>query len=145
MSERWLREITDINGVEGVLLVSLQGHFIEKMGTQFDRVVLEGISRNILRITESHELVEMQIKEVELAWYDYRILAMKTNNFALIIFCSSTKVISLLRITMNVVAAHLMEDKKIIKKIKKLSKDSSSVIDKNELDESEIKLISKLQ
>jgi hypothetical protein len=145
MSERWLREITDINGVEGVLLVSLGGRFIEKIGTQFDREILEAISRHILRMVASHDLADKQIKEVELAWHDYRILAMRTTNFALIIFCSSIKSMSLLRITLNVVAAHLMEDKKIKKKIKKILKVNDSVLDKSELDESERILISKLQ
>jgi len=145
MSERWLREITDINGVEGILLVSSNGHFIEKIGIQFSREILDGISRNILRIVASHDLAEKQIKEVELAWHDYRILAMRTTSFVLILFCKSTNSMSLLRITLNVVAAHLMEDKKIKKKIKKLSKVSSSVLDKSELEESEINLISKLQ
>ncbi len=145
MSERWLREITDISGVEGVLLVSSIGKFIENIGTPFDRDVIENISRNILRIVASHDLAEKQIKEVELAWYNYRILAMRTNAFVIIVFCNSTKVLSLLRITMNVVAAHIMEDKKTMKKIKKSVGEGTSVLDKNELDESEINLISKLQ
>ena len=145
MSERWLREITEINGVEGVLLVSTGGQFIEKIGTQFDRSVLERISRHVLRIIASHNLARKEIKEIELAWHDYRILAMNTSMFIVIIFCNSTRALSLLRITINVVSAHIMEDRKTMKKIKKFARDNDIVLDESDLDDSEINLISKLQ
>lgn len=145
MSERWLREITDINGVEGVLLVSPGGQIIEKIGTQFDRSALERISRHILRIIASHDLAQKEIREIELAWYDYSILAMNTGTFIIVVFCSSIRSLSLLRITLNVVSAHIMEDRKTMKKINKIAAGSEIVPDENDLDDSEINLISKLQ
>jgi len=145
MSERWLREITDITGVEGALLVSSGGQIIENIGTPINRSDLEHISRHVLRIIASHDLVHKEIREIELGWSDYRILAMNTGKFIIIIFCSSAKVLSLLRITLNVVSAHIMEDRKTMKKINKFAAGGDIVLDKNDLDDSEINLISKLQ
>jgi len=145
MSDRWLREITDINGVEGVLLVSTGGQIIDKIGTQLDRSVLERISNHVMRIIASHNLARKEIKEIELAWHEYRILAMNTAAFIIIIFYSSSRALSLLRITINVVSAHIMEDRKTMKKIKKFAAVSDIVLDNSDLGDSEINLISKLQ
>jgi len=145
MSDRWLREITDINGVEGVLLVSTGGQIIDKIGTQLDRSVLERISNHVMRIIASHNLARKEIKEIELAWHEYRILAMNTAAFIIIIFYSSSRALSLLRITINVVSAHIMEDRKTMKKIKKFATVSDIVLDNSDLGDSEINLISKLQ
>jgi predicted regulator of Ras-like GTPase activity (Roadblock/LC7/MglB family) len=145
MSARWLREITDIAGVEGVLLVSSNGEFIEKIGIQMERSILAEISRNILRMIAIHARIHEELSEIEFAWDNYRILALSTGAFVLIIVCDSVKAISLLRITMNVVAAHLMDDKKTMKKIKKSGLNYGSVLNERVLSELEIKLISKLQ
>jgi hypothetical protein len=51
----------------------------------------------------------------------------------------------LLRITLNVVLAHLLDDKKIIKQIKKYLEEKSPPLNTTQLDSREIKLISKLQ
>ena len=145
MSDRWLREITDINGVEGVLLVSTGGQIIDKIGTQLDHSVLERISHHVMRIIASHNLARKEIREIELAWQEYRILAMNTAAFIIIIFYSSSRALSLLRITINVVSAHIMEDRKTMKKIKKFAAVSDNVLDNSDLGDSEINLISKLQ
>ena len=70
---------------------------------------------------------------------------MSAGTIVLIIFCGSIKALSLLRITINVVVAHLLEDKKSLKQIKKFSSEKGSVFKKEDLDQIEINLISKLQ
>jgi putative component of toxin-antitoxin plasmid stabilization module len=145
MINRWLKEITDIAGVEGLLLVSDNGHIIEKIGTNFDQNIHEQIAKRILRIITTHNLDEKSIKELELIWHNYRILVMSAKTFTIIIFCGSTKAISLLRITVNVVIGHILDDKKSMKQIKKFTGQSEIVLDKEYLDQLEIKLISKLQ
>lgn len=145
MVSRWLKEITDISGVEGVLLTSNEGDIIEKIGTQFDRARQEQIAQHILRIISAHHLDEKSVKEIELIWYNYRILAMSAKSFVVIIFCSSDKALSLLRITMNVVIAHILEDKKSMKQIKKFNSDINKVVKNKDLDGIEINFISKLQ
>ncbi len=145
MINRWLNEITDIAGVEGVLLVSDNGHIIEKIGTQLDQGTLEQIAKRILRIITAHNLDEKSVKEIELICYNYRILAMSSKTFTIITFCGSIRALSLLRITANVVVGHLLEDKKSMKEIRKYTGQPEIVLEKEYLDQLEIKLISKLQ
>lgn len=145
MVNRWLKEITDIAGVEGVLLVSDNGHIIENIGTDLDQGTLEQLTKRLMRIISAHNLDEKFVKEIELIWNNYRILAMSAKTFTLIIFCGSTKALSLLRITVNVVVGHLLEDKKSMKKINKFTGQPEILLEKEYLDQLEIKLISKLQ
>jgi predicted regulator of Ras-like GTPase activity (Roadblock/LC7/MglB family) len=145
MVNRWLKEITEITGVEGALLVSDNSHIIEKIGTKLDQGILEQMAKRIIRIISAHNLDEKSVKEIELIWYNYRILAMSAKTFTLIIFCGSTEALSLLRITVNVVVGHLLEDKKSMKKINKFTGQPEIVLEKEYLDQLEIKLISKLQ
>jgi hypothetical protein len=142
---RWLREITDIAGVEGVVLVSEGGQIIENIGIQLDKVTLSQISKRVLLIISSFNIVEQEVKEIELIWSDYQLMAMSAGTIVIIIFCGSIKALSLLRITINVVVAHLLEDKKFVKQIKKYSAEKGSVLKKGDLDQIEINLISKLQ
>ena len=121
MVNRWLKEISDVTGVEGVLLVSDNGHIIEKIGTLPEQGTLEQITKRIMRIITAHNIDEKSIKEIELIWHNYRILAMSAQTFTFIIFCGSIKALSLLRITVNVVVGHLLEDKKTMKQINKFN------------------------
>jgi hypothetical protein len=98
-----------------------------------------------MRVISAHNLDEKSVKEIELIWPNYRIFVMSAKTFAIIIFCGSTKALSLLRITVNVVIGHLLEDKKSMKKIKKYTGQPEIVLEKEYLDQLEIKLISKLQ
>jgi hypothetical protein len=141
----WLKEITAIAGVEGVLLASNEGILIDKIGTQLDPPKLEEITQRIMRIIAAYDSCKKFLKEFEFIWYDYHLLVMTSNEFAIIIFCGSTKALSLLRITINVVVAHILEDKKSMKEIKKYSADRKTVLKNDDLDQSEINLISKLQ
>ena len=145
MVSPWLNEITAITGVEGVLLASNTGEIIEKIGTDLDRDQQKQIACRVLKIIAAHDLDERAVKEIELIWNDYRILVMGAKSFVLIIFCGSTKALSLLRITMNVVIAHLLEDKKSTKQIKKYASEKRNVLDIQDLEQLEINLISKLQ
>lgn len=145
MLNRWLKEISNVAGVEGAILVSDNGHIIETIGTQLEQGTLEQIAKRILRIITAHNLDEKSVKEIELIWYNYRILAMSAQTFTFIIFCGSMKALSLLRITVNVVVGHLLEDKKSMKKINKFTGQPEIVLEKEYLDQHEIKLISKLQ
>lgn len=145
MVSHWLKEITAIADVEGVLLASNTGEIIENSAIYLDRSQLKQIASRVLKIMAAHDLDKRSVREVELIWEDYRILAMGAKSFVLIIFCTSTKTISLLRITMNVVIAHLLEDKKSIKQIKKYASEKRNVLESRDLEQLEINFISKLQ
>jgi predicted regulator of Ras-like GTPase activity (Roadblock/LC7/MglB family) len=145
MVNKWLKEISDITGVEGVLLVSDNGYIVEKLLTNLDQGILEQLSKRVVRIIAAHNLDEKLVKELEFVWHNYRILVMSTQTFSIIILCGSTKALSLLRITANVVIGHILEEKKSMKQIKKFTGQTEIVFDKEYLNQLEIKLISKLQ
>jgi len=145
MGNRWLSEITDINGVEGVILVTLEGDVIENIGAPADLHVIERIARHIMRMIAAYHKLGSDVREIELVWQNYRLLVMAAGPLALIIFCRSLRTISLLRITLNVVLAHLSEDKKTMKKINKHAARGERLLKTTDLDQLEINLISKLQ
>lgn len=145
MVNKWLKEISGVAGVECVLLISDNGYIVDKLGTNLDQGSLEQLSKRIVRILVAHNLDEKSVKEMEFVWHNYRILAMSAQTFSIIILCSSAKALSLLRITVNVVIGHILEDKKSMKQIKKFTGQTEIVFDKEYLSQLEIKLISKLQ
>ena len=145
MDTRWLNEIIEIEGVEGVFIASNRGQILMRDGVQFDLRTMEGIAVHVLRIISSYYLAGRNLKEIEIIWNKHRIVARNTNEFVIITFCSSVKALSLLRITLNVVISHLMEDKKFMKQIKKHASEKTVLLRKGNLDRLEIELISKLQ
>jgi hypothetical protein len=145
MTENWLKDIIDINGVDGVFIASNRGQVIEKVGIKLDDSVLEGVAIHVLRIISAYHVKKRIIKEVEIIWNNYRIIARNSNEFVIISFCNSEKELSLLRITLNVVLTHLLEDKKFKKQIEQHATQKTVVLRKGNLDPMEINLISKLQ
>ena len=145
MYSRWLKEILDINGVDGVVVVAKSGEIIENIGTELEHIQQQKIAIHVLRLIAVYDLDQKSVKEIELIWYDYRILVMSASQFIIIIFCGSNKALSLVRITVNVVIAHLLEDRKLMKKIRKILSNGSGVLVPEEMSQMEIKLISKLQ
>ena len=145
MTENHLKDIIDINGVDGVFIASNRGQVIERVGIKLDNTVLEEVAILILRIISAYHVKKRIIKEVEIIWNNYRIIARNSNEFVIISFCNSEKALSLLRITLNVVLTHLIEDKKFKKQIEKHATQKTVVLRKGNLDPEEINLISKLQ
>ena len=145
MTENKLKDIMDINGVDGVFIASNRGQVIERIGVKLDNSVLEEVAILVLRIISAYHVKKRIIKEVEIIWNNYRIIARNSNEFVIISFCNSEKALSLLRITLNVVLTHLLEDKKFKKQIEKHASQKTVVLRKGNLDPEEIKLISKLQ
>ena len=82
---------------------------------------------------------------MEIYWENFHIIVKNSSQFILVSFCTSAGAQSLLRITQNVVLAHLLEDKKFMKLVKKHTSEKSVVLRKDKLDELELKLISELQ
>ena len=145
METQWLSEIYNIDGVEGVLVCSNTGKIIDKMSKILDDDKLENIALHLLRIISANNLKNQNISDMEIYWEKFHILVKNSSQFLLVSFCTSSGAQSLLRITQNVVLSHLLEDKKFMKMVKKHTSEKSVVLRKDKLDESEIKLISKLQ
>ena len=145
MISKWLKEITNIPGVEGVLLVSNNCEIIDRIGTQYERKKQEQIALHVLRMNAIHQLGQKQVNEIEVIWDAHRIYAMSTGFFSVIVFCGTLHNLSLLRITVSVAIANFMEDKKTMRLMKKYSSDLKSVLRSQDLDQIEINFISKLQ
>jgi len=142
---KWFQEILSITGVEGVLLTSQAGNVIGKIGLNFDQATSEKIAEKIIRILLIHQKINRTVKEVEIKWADYNLIIMVKNSLILITYCSGDRIMPLLRITLNVVMAHLLEDKKFIKQIKKFLEEKPPKLIPEQLETKEINLISKLQ
>ena len=145
MESNWLDEIVEVEGVEGAFIASNRGQILMRQGMDLDLRTMEGIAVHILRIISSYYLAKRNLKEIEVIWNRYRIVARNTNEFVIVTFCSSVKALSLLRITLNVVISHLIEDKKFMKQIRKHASEKTVLLRKGNLDPLEIDLISKLQ
>lgn len=145
MSQRWLQEIMNLDGVEGVYIVSNRARVVEKVGLDLKNSQLEALSLRILRIIAGYHLNAQKVNEVEFYWQNLYVIGKVSNEFILVTFCKTTKILSLLRITLNVTLANLLEDKKFTKIIKDHVADRLFSLEKGEIDETEKKLISKLK
>lgn len=145
MSENLLKQIKDIDGVEGVYIASNKGNVLMRMGLSLDTEVLEKVAVHLLRILSAYHLKKRNIKEIEMIWEEYRIITRNSSEFIIVAFCRSNKALSLLRITLNVVLSHLLQDKDFNKKIKNHAAHKTVVLRKGDLHSKEINLISKLQ
>lgn len=145
MANRWLNEIFDIEGVDAVFVSSNIGKIIDKNCKKLSNDKLEGIAVHLLRIVSANHMKGSIIKDIEIFWENYHIIAKISPQFILVSICSSPRILSLLRITQNVVLSHLLEEKKFMKQVKKHASEKSVVLRRGKLDPTEINLISKLQ
>ena len=145
MSQRWLQEIMNLDGVEGVFIASNRAKIIDKLGLDLKDSQLEALSLRILRIVAGYHLNSQKVNEVEFYWQNLYVIGKVSSEFILITFCKTPKVLSLLRITLNVTLANILEDKKFTKLIKDHVADRSFSLEKGEIDEIEKNLISKFK
>ena len=145
MAQRWLQEIMNLDGVEGVFIASNRARILDKMGLDLKDPQLEALSLRILRIVAGYHLNSQKINEVEFYWQNLYVIGKISSEFILITFCKTPKVLSLLRITLNVTLANILEDKKFIKLIKDHVADRAFSLERGDIDEIEKNLISKLK
>ena len=144
MPNRWLQEITKIDGVEGVFLTSNRCKIINKLGLDYSNDQLESLALRLLRTIAAFHLKSKEVSEVELYWQNQYVICKNSNGFLLVTLCKTSRVLALLRITLNVILANLMEDKIFLKLIKAHVSDKTITLKKGSFDESEKKLISRL-
>jgi hypothetical protein len=145
MAEKWLDEIVNIDGVDGAILVSNRGNVLDKTKLPFDDKKVANLGIRILRMIGAFHLKEKNATELELYWGDYYLICKNSSDFTLITLCKSSKVLSLLRITLNITIANLLEDKKFIKLLKTQVADKAFTLKKGNFEEIEKKMISKLK
>jgi len=145
MANRWLNEIQNVNGVSGIFIASGRGKIIERAGTNMKDAQLEELSLRFLRILGAFYARSQNVSEIEFYWEDHYVNCRHSNNLLLVTICRSPGVISLLRITLNVALANLLQDKKVMKLIKNHATDRTLILRKGQRDENETHLIKKVQ
>jgi len=145
MSDRWLKEIVQVNGVTGVFIATGRGKIIQKMGVKEKDDMLEDLVVRILRILGAFYAKEKNVTEIELFWQDHYVNCRNSHNLLLVTLCGTPKVISLLRITVNVALANILDDKKVMKQVKNHATDKTLILSKGTSDATETHLISKVR
>ena len=96
-------------------------------------------------MTAAHKKHKLAISEIEVVWQARRIIGVAGNLFQLIVLCNPRSSLPLIRMTVNVALAELSGDKKFRKILKKRQDIWVDHLRVGDLDETEIKLIKKLQ
>lgn len=145
MADRWLQEVGNVDGVEGVFLANGKGKILGKLGHLDKESILEKLTVHLQRIIAAFHLQDKNASEIEFYWEDRYVIGKHSGNFLLVTFCKSIKILPLLRITLNVAMANILEDKKMAKAASEHIADKVLALKKGVFDESEKLLISKLK
>lgn len=145
MLKRWLTEITSIDEVEGVYVASNRADIVNRVGLKHSDEELRELTIRILRIIAAFDSRGEKITEFEYYWQNYYVICKNSNQFMLVTVCRSVKVLALLRITLNVTMANLLEDRKFSKWLKSHIADKDFFLRKEGLTVAEEKLLSKLK
>lgn len=139
--ENWHSEITNIPGVLGVFVASGRGALLQSEGLKIHDKELEDVSLRLLRMAAIFDEKDENVSEIELFWKNLFIICKFSNNILLVTVCESPKVLSLLRISVNVGLSQLLHDKKIIKQAKAHATDKKIILRKGKFEDDERELL----
>lgn len=145
MNKSLLQEILNIEGVEGAFIASNKAEIYEKLGLKYRTEKLKSLSYRMLRMIAVFHRTGKRVTELELYWQNYYVICRNSDQFILVTFCSAPRLLSLLRITLNVIMSKLFEDKKLNKWLKNHKADKITTLRSGNFDEAEKKMISKLK
>ncbi len=143
MALNWHNEITNIPGVLGVFVASGRGAVLQSEGLKIKEKELEDVSLRLLRMIAVFDQKDENVSEIELFWKNLFIICKFSNNLLLVTVCESPKVLSLLRISVNVGLSQLLQDKKIIKQAKLHATDKNIILRKGKFEDDERELLEK--
>jgi hypothetical protein len=144
MPERILKEIQNIESVELVAICSDNGDIGFKSGNMIPDADISQIAILLLRIFAAQKTQGNKLLSMEFYWQNHFLTARFADGFLIITVCSSSKVLALLRITLNVTVANLLEKKNFLKWLKKHRQDPMKQLRRGSFDDLEIGLISRL-
>lgn len=144
MPERILKEIQTIESVELVAICSFKGDIGFKSGNMIPDADISRIAVYLLRIYSGQKAQGNKLISMELFWNKHFLTARFADGFLIITICSSSEVLALLRISLNVTVANLLENKRFLKWIKKHTQDPDKHLRRGTFDDLEISLISRL-
>lgn len=114
-----LQEINETIGVWGSLLCNNQGEIIENFSPpSLNRSTLENISRHTVELLSSAANDLAGLEEVVFHFRERKVLAIDLQQAVLIVICTPSVDIPLLRMSINVVLARWKGDSKVQKQFK---------------------------
>ncbi len=114
-----LLEINELEGVWGSILCSNRGDLIESLAPMgLDKSTQEDICRHAIELLISAEISVTGLREAVIHYSERKLFVLDLEQAILIVFCTPSVDISLLRMTINVIITYWQSDKKIQKKLK---------------------------
>jgi hypothetical protein len=144
MVKQLLNEINGLEGVEGVFIVTNRSEITNKTGTEYKDTQLKQLATHILRINAGYHLKGKKVTELEFYWQNRYVICKISDYFTLVTFCRTPRILSLLRITLNVTMSKLAEDKKFKRWLKSHIADTAFILRKTTIDAEEEKLLSQI-
>lgn len=141
MKKTWYTEITNIPGVLGAFVASGRGTILHNEGLKISAKELEDVSLRLLRMCAIFDGKDENVSEIELFWKNLFIISKFSNNLLLVTVCESPKILSLLRISVNVGLSQLLQDKKIMKEARNQATDKNMVLRKGNFEDDERALL----
>ena len=113
-----LLEINQVLGVWGSILCSNQGELIESAPpTGFNKTTLEDIGREAVDLLSSAEKSVTGLTEAVIYYSERIMVLIDLEQAILIVFCTPSVDISMLRMTVNVITTRWQSDKKVQKRL----------------------------
>ncbi len=144
MKNEWLDDITQLDAVQGAFIISNRGSVISLAGNLKKNQRLEDLSVRIMKSAAVFHKFSHSLSELELFWQKQVIICKVSQNFILVTVCSSRQILPLLRITLNVTYARLLEDKKFYKLVRDEAGDRTLFLNRDKLEAKETEIYSKI-
>ena len=141
MVEKLLKEINKIDGVDGVFIVTNRAEIVSKTGLEYSDKQLSALSTHFLRIIAGLHIKGKKTTELELYWQNKYIICKNSDQFLAVVFCNTPHILAVIRITLNVTVAKLLENKKFIKWLKSHIAGKEFMLRKGTLDITEERLL----
>lgn len=114
-----LQEINELVGIWGSLIINNQGEIILNMSPPGLTVTLENITNHVVDLLTSAEKSLPGVSEVVLHYAQRKLFVLDLEQVILVVICTPSVDISLLRMTANVVVTNWQTDPKIQKQLKR--------------------------
>lgn len=115
-----LQEINETVGVWGSLLCNNQGELLENISPPaLNKPTLENISRHVIELISRVGESVSGLSEVVFHYQDRKVFAVDLQQALLIVICTPSVDIPLLRMSVNVVLANWEDDSKVQKEFEK--------------------------
>jgi predicted regulator of Ras-like GTPase activity (Roadblock/LC7/MglB family) len=111
-----LQEINELVGIWGSLIINNQGEIITTITPSgLEKAALTNISNHVLALLSSASEKVTGLSEIVLHYENKKTFVLDLEQAVLVVLCTPSVDISLLRLTVNVVAANWQDDPKVQK------------------------------